>query len=154
MIPHVFKARLLCDRSEKKTSDRISRVYLIISTWLLASFGAFLALAARSSKADVYASPDVQSAYEKKESQFSTSWNPMEEMRVSHATGTENVLSICLESFKVGGQDVAITNGAAYGQGVYTAKGPRTPMCTYGRGEALILCKALPFKISNNVGER
>ena len=77
----------------------------------------------------------------------------MEEMMVFHVTGTENIQSICLESFKVGGQDVAITNGAAYGQGVYTAKGQRTPMCTYGRGEAVILCKALPCKISNNVGE-
>ena len=102
---------------------------------------------------DVYVSPDVQSAYEKKKSEFSTLRTPMEEMRVFHVTGTENIQSICLESFKVRGQDVAITNGAAYGHCVYTAKGPRTPMCTHGRGKAVILCKTLPCKISNNVGK-
>jgi hypothetical protein len=104
-------------------------------------------------RVDVYESPVVQSAYEKKKSEFSTSRKPVEEMWVFHGTSPENIQSICLEGFKVGGQGIAIANGAAFGNGVYTAKGPRTPMGTYGRGKAVILCKALPGKISKIVGE-
>ena len=54
---------------------------------------------------------------------------PIDQQWVFHGTAPEKVHSICAEGFKVGGEGgVAITNGAVHGHGVYTAKGPKTPM--------------------------
>ena len=48
--------------------------------------------------------------------------------------------------FKVGGSDgIPIANGAAHGNGVYTATGPTTPMQSYaGTTSQVILARALP----------
>ena len=116
-------------------------------------FGRLLGSRCTVKRFDVYESHDVQSPYDKNKSEFSTSRKPTEEIWVFHGTGTENIESICLEGFRIRGQDShAIRHGAACGQGVYTAKGPRTPF-SYGQGKAVILCKTLPGKTSNTVGE-
>jgi len=75
-------------------------------------------------------------------------------MWVFHGTPQkENIESICVSGFKVGGQGVGIAHGAAYGKGVYTAKGPSTPL-GYGQdAKAVILCKALSGKRGNKAEE-
>ena len=67
------------------------------------------------------------------------------EVWVFHGTKTEAAISsIMTGGFKVGGQDVPVAVGTAYGQGVYSACGPSTPM-GYGQAtKAVILAKALP----------
>lgn len=66
---------------------------------------------------------------------------------VFHGTGTEqNLLSIATNGFIVGGSvaGVPVVNGATFGNGVYTAIGPGTPMM-YGMGTGkVVLAQALP----------
>ena len=101
---------------------------------------------------DVYDSPVVQAAYEDKRSEFERAKKPTTETWVFHGTHeTWNIEKICESGFKVGGQNVQIAHGAAYGRGVYTAEGPRTPM-SYGNQKAVILCKALPGDCSKGQG--
>eukprot|EP00039_Didymoeca_costata_P033242 m.41482 g.41482 ORF g.41482 m.41482 type:complete len:648 (+) comp9771_c0_seq1:75-2018(+) len=65
-----------------------------------------------------------------------------------HGTSEENIETIMKEGFKVGGKEVKIANGKAYGTGVYTATGPDTPMAygkaTPGKVCGVILLKCLP----------
>jgi len=97
---------------------------------------------------DVYESKPVQDAYEQLKAQFSAR-GLREEIWVFHGNSNEDVVKkICTEGFKVAGRPggPAIANGAAYGHGVYSAKGPSTPM-HYGRGShSVILALALPGK--------
>ena len=53
----------------------------------------------------------------------------------------------------MGGTDgIPITNGAAYGNGVYTATGPATPMLSYaGVTSQVILARALPGQQGDTV---
>ena len=62
---------------------------------------------------------------------------------VFHGTHSSFLDSIAREGFKVGGQDVSVRNGASYGHGIYTARGPDTPM-QYGHGRSVILALARP----------
>ena len=57
--------------------------------------------------------------------------------------------------FKVGGHDVALAHGALHGHGIYTAKGPDTPMDYAGvaSSEYVILARALPGAIGVGAGE-
>ena len=92
---------------------------------------------------DVYESPVVEAAFSAKRADFERGGQKADQIWVFHGTGKPGgVEAICSGGFKVGGQDVDVAHGTAYGQGVYTATGPSTPM-TYGQ---LILCKALPGK--------
>jgi len=102
---------------------------------------------------DVYQSATVQSAYEKKKSEFSAADKPIDEIWVFHGTPDEaNIERICGDGFRVGGQGVDIAHGDAHGRGVYTAKGPSTPM-GYGKGKTVILCKALPGRRGKKIEE-
>ena len=58
----------------------------------------------------------------------------------------EGINAIISGGFKVGGRDgIPIANGAAHGNGVYTATGPATPMQSYAGGTSqVILARALP----------
>jgi hypothetical protein len=48
---------------------------------------------------------------------------------VFHGTSKDVVLNIVQEGFKIGGKDgIPVRHGASYGEGVYTAGGPATPM--------------------------
>ena len=64
---------------------------------------------------------------------------------VFHGTKEANIEMICCGGFRVA-QGNQVVNGAAYGHGVYTAKGPQTPMGYSERGgaHAVILSLALP----------
>lgn len=67
---------------------------------------------------------------------------------VFHGTRSENIAKIMVEGFGVGGEDVGVKNGSAYGKGVYTATGPTTPI-TYARDcRCIILARALEGKHS------
>ena len=94
---------------------------------------------------DVYDSPEVDAKYEAKKEEFRQAGKSTDAFWVFHGCPTvEGTRSICTGGFKVGGQDGhPISNGAACGQGVYSATGPGTPM-GYGQGShSVILCKAL-----------
>ena len=94
---------------------------------------------------DVYVNPLLAGQFQQELAGLSGRGRPCEEDWVFHGTGsTENVAKIMLEGFKVGGSDgVPVVNGTAYGNGVYTAKGPDTPM-TYGKATGqIILARAL-----------
>ena len=97
---------------------------------------------------DVYNSPVVKSTFEKKKAEFEAKGHG-EEIWVFHGTGSgETVATICSEGFKVAGKPGGppIANGAAHGHGVYSAKGPKTPMNYGSSSRSVILCLALPGK--------
>ena len=75
----------------------------------------------------------------------------IEQIWVFHGTNEVSLNRIIVEGFKVGGVDnISIINGKNYGNGVYTATGPKTPM-TYSKGNnKIILAKALPGQRSHN----
>lgn len=84
----------------------------------------------------------VRVAFEKKRVEFSSE-RPAEELWVFHGTQSDSVTKIVQIGFKVGGQaGVPIVHGAALGSGVYTAKGPSTPL-NYGGLKSVILARGL-----------
>ena len=68
-----------------------------------------------------------------------------------HGTAPKNIPLIMEGGFKVGGKapGVGVANGALYGHGVYSAKGPGTPMSysQHAGGKAVILARALQGNI-------
>ena len=76
---------------------------------------------------------------------------PSKEIWVFHGTAPKNIPLIMEGGFKVGGKapGVGVANGTVYGNGVYSAKGPGTPMCysKSGGGKAVILARALQGNI-------
>ena len=96
---------------------------------------------------DVYESPAVEKAFNEKERAFKTAGKALTKVWVFHGTAGANIPQICAGGFQVGGSGGApIANGAAHGNGVYTARGPATPMSYASRGgtKAVILSLALP----------
>ena len=94
---------------------------------------------------DVYDSPEVNAKYDAKKAEFHSLKKSTDAWWVFHGCPTaDGTKSICTSGFKVGGQDGhPISNGAAHGQGVYSATGPDTPV-GYGRASnSVILCMAL-----------
>jgi len=99
---------------------------------------------------DVYKSKPVWEAYQQRKGQLSAQ-GLKEEIWVFHGTtSAETVKAICTGGFKVAGQPGGppIVNGAVHGHGVYSAKGPSTPMSYSQKGtsRSVILCQALPGK--------
>jgi hypothetical protein len=89
--------------------------------------------------------------YEKTKEELKTHKKPTVEHFVFHGTSSDdNLHKIAKDGFKIGGQDpgVAVVNGAAYGNGVYTALTPDTPVGYSGGTLSVILAKALPGKRS------
>lgn len=113
------------------------------------AFGHYMRLLAGGGRAvkqiDVYDSPQVDAKYRAKKDEFRAAKKSGAVVWVFH--GCPDVAgnkSICTGGFKVGGQDGhPISNGAACGQGVYSATGPDTPMGYGARSNSIILCKAL-----------
>ena len=94
---------------------------------------------------DVYESPMVEKAFQDKETSFRAKKIDTKKIWVFHGTAEANIEPICCGGFRVAHGD-QIKNGAAHGHGVYTAKGPQTPMGyadSTGCG-AVILSLALP----------
>ena len=87
----------------------------------------------------------MQTLYGKTKSRFCAK-GKTDEVWVFHGTTPQpNIESIMTGGFKVGGQDGhPIANGAAFGQGVYSATGLATPMQYGGATKAVILAMALP----------
>ena len=98
---------------------------------------------------DVYACPAVTTAYEAQKAAFATSGTPTGEIWIFHGTSPANVQAIMTGGFKVGGRDlgVPVANGTAHGAGVYSAKGPGTPMGYTKGGKEIILARAMQGKI-------
>lgn len=64
------------------------------------------------------------------------------EVWVFHGTASANVDSILSNGFRVGGVDVPVANGTAYGRGVYTSTAADTAH-QYGAGRQVLLARAL-----------
>ena len=94
---------------------------------------------------DVYSCPAVEQQYHQTRAAFTRAGTPDEEVWVFHGSMPSKVCSIMTGGFRVGGVDagVAVANGALHGHGVYTAKGPGTPMSYAGGGKEVILARAL-----------
>ena len=92
---------------------------------------------------DLYDVPDLHALFNAKRDEFSFEGKGTKTIWVFHGTREENIRPIMTGGFKVGGVDIAVANGRAFGTGVYTAVGPSTPM-GYGLGtNKVILAQAL-----------
>ena len=82
-------------------------------------------------------SPVLQRFKAKKEA-FKAAGVDSTEQWVFHGSSAKGIAGIVKDGFKVGGKDAGISavNGTAYGQGVYTASGPNTPMSYAERGQS------------------
>ena len=98
----------------------------------------------RVTQVDFYDIPELHAQFKAKREEFNFGGKGTKTVWVFHGTRVENILPIMTGGFKVGGTDgVAVANGRAFGTGVYTAVGPRTPM-GYGKGaKQVILTQAL-----------
>jgi hypothetical protein len=108
----------------------------------------------KPSSVHVYDSEKVKKAYEAKKEEFEKKYGTKpSEVWVFHGTkDLKTVERICCEGFKVGGEDVDVANGSAYGKGVYTARGPDTPM-GYSDDKSVILSLALEGKVGEKAGQ-
>ena len=98
---------------------------------------------------DVYVNPTVQSVYDQTKRSFASQGKPSTEVVVFHGTRQEKIVPIMTTGFMVGGKQVAISNGDAYGLGVYSAVGPSTPF-GFATGNSLILAMALPGSLDRS----
>ena len=90
---------------------------------------------------DVYENKALEEQWNSKKQQLGHS--ACKPFWVFHGTDTANIGQIMREGLKVGGKDgVPITNGSAYGPGVYTAAGPGVPL-RYGQSKSVILALGL-----------
>ena len=96
-------------------------------------------------KVYVYESMSAKARFQQCKEQFAAKGRSINEKWVFHGTQTlANAHSIVKNGFKVGGQNGhPISNGAIYGQGVYTDQTPATPTQF---GDFVVLCLALPGK--------
>ena len=95
---------------------------------------------------DVYESDATAQQFAAAKEAFAQAGKPTEETWIFHGTpDLANVVPIMSTGFTIGGQDGhPIANGAAFGQGLYSATGPAAPM-GYARGAGcVILARALP----------
>ena len=74
---------------------------------------------------------------------FNAKRKPTNEIWVFHGTTLHAVKLIAEDGFKVGGVDVPMTNGAAYGAGVYTAVGPNSAMGYARDARCVILARGM-----------
>jgi len=96
-------------------------------------------------------SSSVLGRYNGKRLEFQSADKDDKEIFVFHGTSEENFKKIASEGFKIGGQDVKVMNGSAYGSGVYTAVAPTTPI-QYSRGLAkVIIARGLLGNVSKEI---
>mmetsp|Transcript_20504 Transcript_20504/g.33294 ORF Transcript_20504/g.33294 Transcript_20504/m.33294 type:complete len:157 (-) Transcript_20504:94-564(-) len=98
---------------------------------------------------EVWSNRKLFQNFEKKRSELINAGSDGKSIWVFHGTDEKNIVPIMTGGFKIGGQNIAVANGTVYGQGVYCATGPDTPM-SYGGGKVVILAEALPGKHGNN----
>jgi hypothetical protein len=75
-----------------------------------------------------------------------------DEIWVFHGTSKQGIDGIVEHGFKVGGVDegIPVANGAAYGNGVYTAISPNTPIGYAQDSKCVVLARGLKGQISNH----
>ncbi|KAG5181131.1 hypothetical protein JKP88DRAFT_165852 [Tribonema minus] len=110
-----------------------------------------------ASQVDVYKSKTTRQRYQAALASLAFDGINTDESWVFHSTAHDNIIKIMCGGLCVGGEGgVAIKNGATYGNGVYAATGPATPM-TYstGRGtnQAVILARALHGRAGTRIGQ-
>uniref|UniRef100_A0A6S8EHV3 PARP catalytic domain-containing protein n=1 Tax=Aureoumbra lagunensis TaxID=44058 RepID=A0A6S8EHV3_9STRA len=95
-------------------------------------------------RVDYYESETTSSNFQSKKDEFAKAGIPTKEIWVFYGTfSDENIKRIMSEGFKVGGSQVKIKNGSAYGRGVYTATGPRAPQGYGKKTNKVILARGL-----------
>ena len=95
-------------------------------------------------RVDYYDNPDTRGRFAAKAAALQRAGRNGERTWVFHGTGGANVPEIMRGGFRVGGSGgVAIAHGAAYGNGVYTATGPRDALSYNGGCNMVILAQGL-----------
>ncbi|KAG5187295.1 hypothetical protein JKP88DRAFT_307549, partial [Tribonema minus] len=107
---------------------------------------------------DVYESETTRRRYAAARESLAFDGVDTTESWVFHGTARENVPKIMCAGFRVGGVgegSVAIKNGATYGNGVYAATGPATPIAYSARNgsRSVILARALRGRVGACPGE-
>lgn len=102
----------------------------------------------RVTKVEVAFNQTLIDRYRKKRQKFRSRGVDITEIFVFHGTNPENYDLILRDGFKVGGEEVSISNGAVHGHGVYTATGVSAPMQYAGGANRILL--ALAIKGSEN----
>ena len=98
---------------------------------------------------------NVQSRFQEKERQISHAHGlgteATRKIWVFHGTSSLKAIdSICRDGFQVGGRNVPIRNGAAYGCGVYTSTSPQDPI-DYAAGQGrVILAQGIRGQLGHN----
>ena len=100
---------------------------------------------------EYYHNPQLQANFDRKQAEFKKAGKDDTATWIFHGSAAKNIPLIMEGGFKVGGkvyngQKFPVKNGAAHGQGVYSATGPNTPMGYSGSqssGGQIILAMAL-----------
>ncbi|KAG5187299.1 hypothetical protein JKP88DRAFT_307552, partial [Tribonema minus] len=106
---------------------------------------------------DVYESETTRQRYAAARKSLAFDGVDTTESWVFHGTARENIAKIMCAGFRVGGEGcVAIKHGASYGNGVYAATGPATPVTYSDRNlngsRAVILSRALRGRVGARQG--
>ena len=136
-------------------------------------YGALLQGSAQKvTKVEYYDNPALTQKFEATRQRFKQSGKDANPIWIFHGSAKENLPKIMEEGFKVGGKDYPssqywkggkfpVAHGTRFGQGVYSATGPDTPM-SYSGGrrdgrsegsQAIILAMALKGEFSTSRGD-
>ena len=102
--------------------------------------------AKKVTQVDYYYNPAVQQQYDACVQKFKQAGKDASPIWIFHGTSAAVVPKIMESGFLVGGAGTAVTNGSAYGIGVYSATGPGTPMGYAQGANMVILAMALKGK--------
>lgn len=128
-------------------------------------YGALLQGSAQKvTKVEYYDNPALTQKFEATRQRFKQSGKDANPIWVFHGSAKENLPKIMEGGFKVGGKDYPssqywkggkfpVANGTAYGQGVYSATGPNTPMGYSRQSTAIILAMALKGEFATSKGD-
>ena len=94
-------------------------------------------------RVDVYENKLLKDRFDKRKQKFKDQNKDHSPIWVFHGTMKKNIKNIFEHGFKVGGKDVSVANGRAYGPGIYTAIGPKTPEFYCKDSKQMILSLAL-----------
>lgn len=83
---------------------------------------------------------DVLRRFQDKKRDFITCNISVKEQWVFHGSSPEGIHGIVKGGFLIGGRDVKLASGASYGTGVYTAIGPKTPICYSTNSKTVCSC--------------
>ena len=136
----VTSYRMLASSVQAQASREQAEFRFAFGQFHLMAFGS-----ARIVSIDRIVNPRLEQRYHATRRRFLANNKPGSELWVFHGTGNkQNQADIVVNGFKVGGQNGhPISNGAVFGQGVYTDLKARSAV-SYGQGaKSVILCKGL-----------